>query len=61
MKKITKYLITTLIAFAFTIQVNAESANISVSTSKSKVTVGSTFSVTTKITSSYTLGSWEWW
>lgn len=60
MKKITKYLITTLIAFAFTIQVNAESANISVSTSKSKVTVGSTFSVTTKITSSYTLGSWEW-
>ena len=60
MKKITKYLLTILLTFTFTLSVHAASATISVSTNKSKVVVGGTFTVSTKISSSATLGSWEW-
>ena len=63
MKKIIKYLFTILISiiliFSNMSNVKAASATISVSSSTSKVVVGNTFTVTIKISSSTSLGSWE--
>ena len=59
MKKIFKTLSVLIVSLLFTITVDAATANISVSTSKSQVVVGNTFTVTTKISGS-NLGVWEW-
>lgn len=63
MKNIKKIIlaifISTLFIFTNIIHVNAASANISVSSSTSKVVVGNTFTVTIKISSSANLGAWE--
>lgn len=63
MKKIFKYIftiiVTTLIIFTNINRVYAASASITVSSSTSKVVVGNTFTVTIKISSSSSLGSWE--
>ena len=59
MKKILKTLSILIVSLLFTITVDAASANIKVTTSKSQVVVGNTFTVTTKISGS-DLGSWQW-
>ena len=59
MKKILKKLSVLIISLLFTMTVDAASANIKVTTSKSQVVVGNTFTVTTKISGS-SLGVWEW-
>lgn len=59
MNKIFKTLTVLIVSILFTISVDAATANISVSTSKSQVVVGNTFTVTTKISGS-NLGVWEW-
>lgn len=59
MKKIFKTLSVLIVSLLFTITVDAATANIRVSTSKSQVVVGNTFTVTTKISGS-NLGVWEW-
>ena len=58
MKKI-KRLSILIVSLLFTITVDAATAKITVSTSKSQVVVGNTFTVTTKISGSG-LGSWQW-
>lgn len=59
MKKILKTLSILIVSLLFTITVDAATAKITVSTSKSQVVVGNTFTVTTKISGSG-LGSWQW-
>ena len=63
MKRIFKYLnvllISTLLLFNNINTLKAASATISVSSSTSQVVLGNTFTVTIKISSSVTLGSWE--
>ena len=63
MKKIfkvfTTLFITLLIVLTSIIKVNAASGSITVSSSSNKVVVGNTFTVTIKISSSTSLGSWE--
>lgn len=59
MKKILRTISILIVSILFTTNVNAATANISVSTSKSQVVVGNTFTVTTKISGS-NLGVWEW-
>lgn len=59
MNKIFKTLTVLIISLLFTTTINAATANISVSTNKSKVVVGNTFTVTTKVSGS-NLGVWEW-
>ena len=59
MKKILKTLSILIVSLLFTMTVDAASANIKVTTSKSQVVVGNTFTVTTKISGS-SLGVWEW-
>ncbi len=59
MKKILRTISILMVSILFTTNVNAATANISVSTSKSQVVVGNTFTVTTKISGS-NLGVWEW-
>lgn len=59
MKKIFKTLSILIVSLLFTISVDAATANIKVTTSKSQVVVGNTFTVTTKISGS-NLGSWQW-
>lgn len=59
MKKILKTLSILIVSLLFTMTVDAASANIKVTTNKSKVVVGNTFTVTTKISGS-DLGSWQW-
>ena len=63
MKKITKYILgivlSILFLFADISTVNAASASISVSSSASTVVLGNTFTVTIKISSSTTLGAWD--
>lgn len=59
MKKILEYLSIIIISFLFIDSINAATATISVSTNKSQVVVGNTFTVTTKISGS-NLGVWEW-
>lgn len=64
MKKVIKLFstlfISLLLIFSHTMNVNAASGTISVSSSTSKVVVGNTFNVTVKISSGTALGSWEW-
>lgn len=59
MNKIFKTLTVLIISLLFTTTINAATANIRVSTNKSKVVVGNTFTVTTKVSGS-NLGVWEW-
>lgn len=59
MKKILKTLSILIVSLLFTMTVDAANANIKVTTSKSQVVVGNTFTVTTKISGS-SLGVWEW-
>lgn len=59
-KILTGFLLGVFLTFANIINVNAASANISVSSSTSKIVLGNTFTVTVKISSSNALGSWEW-
>lgn len=63
MKKIfkifTTLFITILIIFTNIVKVNAASGKITVSSSTSKVVVGNSFTVTVKISSSSSLGAWE--
>lgn len=63
MKKILKsifgIIITTLFIFGNLTPVNAASAKISVSANTSRIVVGNTFTVTIKVSSSTSLGSWE--
>lgn len=59
MKKILKTLSILIVSLLFTVQVDAATAKITVSTSKNQVVVGKTFTVTTKISGS-NLGVWEW-
>lgn len=59
MNKIFKTLTVLIISLFFTTTINAATANIRVSTNKSKVVVGNTFTVTTKVSGS-NLGVWEW-
>lgn len=46
--------------FINTSTINAASASISVTSGTSKIVIGKSFTVTTKISSSTSLGSWEW-
>ena len=59
MNKILKSLSILIVSLLFTITVDAASANVKVTTNKSQVVVGNTFTVTTKISGS-DLGSWQW-
>ena len=59
MNKILKSLSILIVSLLFTITVDAASANVKVTTNKSRVVVGNTFTVTTKISGS-DLGSWQW-
>ena len=63
MKNIKKILsiifITTIIIFSNVMHINAATANISVTSSTSKIVVGNTFTVTIKVSSSSNLGAWE--
>lgn len=59
MNKILKSLSILIVPLLFTITVDAASANVKVTTNKSQVVVGNTFTVTTKISGS-DLGSWQW-
>ena len=59
MNKILKSLSILIVSLLFTITVDAASANVKVTTTKSQVVVGNTFTVTTKISGS-DLGSWQW-
>lgn len=59
-KKIACILIGILFMFTNINSLKAASASISVSSSKSTVLVGGTFSVTVKLSSATTLGTWEW-
>lgn len=64
MKKIFNILLTILFTCLLfhinTQKINAASASISVSSSTSQIVVGKEFTVTVKISSSTSLGSWEW-
>jgi len=63
MKKIKylSFIILTVISFlCLTLNVNAASATISVTSSSSKIVVGKTFKVTVKVSSAVTLGAWEY-
>ena len=63
MKKLIKLLsimfISTILIFSNVIHIKAATANISVSSSTSRIVVGNTFTVTIKLTSSSNLGAWE--
>ncbi len=60
MKKVYKYLLIGLIMLFSNISLlKAASASISVSSSTSKIVVGNSFTVTIKVSSSNTLGTWE--
>ena len=59
-KKIACILIGILLMFTNINSLKAASASISVSSSKSTVLVGDTFSVTVRISSGIALGTWEW-
>ncbi len=58
MKKI-KYLFLLFLLILFPLKVNASNATISVSSSSKNVVVGNTFTVTVKITSSASIGAWQ--
>ena len=60
MKKIFRYFIVTILAVFINVSLlHAASASINVSSSTSKIVVGNTFSVTIKVSSGNTLGTWE--
>ena len=59
MKKVFKLICLICLMFSGITLVKASSASISVSSSSSKIVVGKTFNVTIKVSSSTTLGSWE--
>ena len=59
MKKIKYLIVLFALCLIPTIKVDAASANISVSTSKSRVMVGETVVVTVKVSSASSLGSWS--
>lgn len=59
MKKITKLLLTLILTFTSILSINASTAKVTVSTNKSTLTVGNTVTATVKISSSVTLGAWE--
>ena len=59
MKKIKFIIFMTLISVIPFFEVDAASANITVTASKTRVIVGETVTVTVKISSSETLGTWE--
>lgn len=60
MKKLSKFLISLLLMCFFIPTLKAASANFKVSSNRSSVVVGNTFTVTVKVSSSNTLGSWEY-
>lgn len=64
MKKYAKRIVSIILGLLLFLNnsdiLNAASASISVSSSTSKVVIGNTFTVTVKISSGTTLGSWEW-
>lgn len=60
MKKLSKFLLSLLIVCIFIPNLKAASATFKTTSSKSTVVVGNTFNVTVKVSSSSTLGSWEY-
>ncbi len=58
MKKIAVILFAICMTFIYTNEINATSATISVTSSKSQVIVGDTVTITVKVSSSNTLGAW---
>lgn len=60
LKFVYSIIISILISFTSTSILNAASASISVTSNTNQIVIGNTFTVTTKISSSSSLGSWEW-
>ncbi len=60
MKKIYLFLVGIVAIFTGITTVEAASANVSVSSSVSKIVVGKTFKITVKVSSSTVLGAWEY-
>jgi hypothetical protein len=60
MKKLSKFLISLLVMCLFIPGLKAASATFKTTANKSSVVVGNTFTVTVKVSSSSTLGSWEY-
>ncbi len=60
MKKLSKFLISLLVICLFIPSLKAASATFKTTSNRSSVVVGNTFTVTVKVSSSNTLGSWEY-
>ena len=60
MKKLSKFLISLLVICLFIPGLKAASATFKTTANKSSVVVGNTFTVTVKVSSANTLGSWEY-
>ena len=59
MKKIYLLILGIVLSFIFINNVDAATANISVSASKSRVIVGDTVNITIRLSSSANIGSWD--
>ncbi len=60
MKRLSKFLISLLVICLFIPSLKAASATFKTTSNRSSVVVGNTFTVTVKVSSSNTLGSWEY-
>lgn len=59
MKKFKNYILGILVAFSFTMGVNAASGSVTVTTSSKTPVVGSTFTVNVKVSCSEAIGTWK--